>query len=457
MKNALKRLFKRKIIIILLLFVFVPPLLFIYLILENTPASLTSKVVDADDARRAKETIKRSLKPLRYPSDSATIIVNEEDLNAIMAFISRGVKSFSGQVEIGPWGMHSAMALHIPHNPVGDYINVRFGLEPSDSGLKIFQVSLGKIKIPGRIALPMLRIILNMVLDEDGGTAALKAVKSVNIEGKKVTLTLQPVPDFKLKLAKYKNLLKDFRDEVALLGDPNVVRIYYKMLEDHSRIYYKMLEDLSKDIPKSQPVSLASFMGPLFRMAKDRSDYKLTEPADENQAALLALVMFFGTHRFESLIGPVRTEEMKLQHRRPPNAVLGDRKDLRLHFLISAGIKIISDKGITYTVGEFKELLDSGQGGSDFSFADLAADRAGLRFAEVAVDRSGGALKLQRLLSENAGEGVFFPNIVDLPEGLSQEQFENLYENIEARPYLNMINKIDTRINQLPLYIKDMT
>ncbi len=446
MKNALKRLFKRKIIIILLFFVFISPVFFVFLILERTPASLTSKVVDADDARRAKETIKRSLRPFRYPSDSATIYANEEDLNALMAFISRGVKNFSGQVEIGSWGLHSAMTLRIPHNPIGDYVNLRFGLEPSESGLKIFQVSLGKIKIPGRMALPMLRIILNMVLDEEGGTAALKAVKSVKIAGKKVSLKLQPVPDFKLNLAKYKGMLKDFRDEVALLGDPNVVRIYYKMLEEHSM-----------DIPKKQPVSLANFMAPLFRMAKDRSDYKLTEPTDENQAALLALVMFFGSHRFESLIGPVRTEEMKLQRRSSPNAVLGDRRDLRLHFLISAGIKVISDKGITYTVGEFKELLDSSQGGSGFSFADLAADRAGLRFAEVAVDRSGGARKLQRLFSENASEDTFFPNVADLPEDLSKEKFESLYENIEAAPYLNMVNKIDARIDQLPLYIRDMT
>lgn len=443
MRNAMKRLFKKKIIIIIiLLFVFVPPLLFISLILENTPVAVTSKVVDADDAQRAKETIKRLLKSLKYPSDSATIYANEEDLNALMAFISRGVKNFSGQVEIGAWGLHSAMTLRIPHNPIGDYLNLRFGLEPSESGLKIFQVSLGKIKIPGRTAVPMLRILLNMVLDEDGGTAVLKAVKSVNIEEEKVSLKLQPVPDFKLKLAKYKNLLKGFRDEVALLGDPNVVRIYYKMLLDHSR-----------NIPNRRSVSLTNFMGPLFRMAKDRSDYKLTKPADENQAALLALVMFFGSHRFESLIGPVRTDEMKLQRRKAPNAVLGHRRDLRLHFLISAGIKIISDKGITYTVGEFKELLDSGRDGSGFSFIDLAADRAGLRFAELAVDRSGGARRLQMLLSENASEGVFFPNVLDLPEGLSQEQFKNLYENIEAQPYLSMVNKIDARINQLPLYM----
>ena len=54
---------------------------------------------------------------------------------------------------------------------------------------------------------------------------------------------------------------------------------------------------------------------------------------------------------------------------------------------MSAGIKLIADSGISFAAGEFKELLDALSGGSGFSFADLAADRAGTHFAKMAVGR----------------------------------------------------------------------
>ena len=38
--------------------------------------------------------------------------------------------------------------------------------------------------------------------------------------------------------------------------------------------------------------------------------------------------------------------------------------------------------------------------GSGFSFADLAADRAGIQFAAMAMDNNGGAYNIQLLLSK---------------------------------------------------------
>ncbi len=38
--------------------------------------------------------------------------------------------------------------------------------------------------------------------------------------------------------------------------------------------------------------------------------------------------------------------------------VLANRKDLSLHFIFSAAIKLLSEQGISVAVGEFKELMD---------------------------------------------------------------------------------------------------
>jgi len=86
---------------------------------------------------------------------------------------------------------------------------------------------------------------------------------------------------------------------------------------------------------------------------------------------------------------------------------------LAQHFLISAGIAAAGGSRLADAVGLFKELDDS-RSGSGFSFTDLAADRAGVRFAESATGPN--AARLQGLLADKAEESLFMPRVRDLPE-----------------------------------------
>jgi hypothetical protein len=233
--------------------------------------------------------------------------------------------------------------------------------------------------------------------------------------------------------------LKSLRDEIAPLGDPMIVRAYYAKLIELSGAYSKS--------PSS--VSLSDYMGPLFQFARERS--RTADPTDENQAAILALAMYFGDWRFGRLIGPVLTEEMK-KHRPPRQVTLGGRRDLKLHFIISAGLKIVSDSGLSYTAGEFKELLDASKGGSGFSFRDLAADIAGVRFAEVATERSGGAERIQRTISKSGKEDAFFPDVKRFPEGIGAEEFERRYGNVKSKAYRSVLSEIEKAIGQCSAY-----
>jgi hypothetical protein len=133
-------------------------------------------------------------------------------------------------------------------------------------------------------------------------------------------------------------------------------------------------------------------------------------------------------------------------------ASLGGRRDLRLHFVISAGLKVLTDQGISTAIGEFKELLDAGKGGSGFSFADLAADTAGIRFAETAADSNGGARRLQDLLSSDPTERLFFPVVDDLPENMPKDEFERRYDGLNSAAYDSMVSEINRRIDQCPAY-----
>jgi hypothetical protein len=121
----------------------------------------------------------------------------------------------------------------------------------------------------------------------------------------------------------------------------------------------------------------------LFQLAHQRS--KSGSHTLENKAAILALSIYAGHWRFEQFTGQVGTKKNQPEPAITRHITLGGRQDLRLHFIVSAGIKVISDSGVSFAAGEFKELLDALSEGSGFSFADLAADRAGTHFAKRAA------------------------------------------------------------------------
>ena len=223
-----------------------------------------------------------------------------------------------------------------------------------------------------------------------------------------------------------------------MLGDPDTIQTYYAKLVE-----------IDATLAGQRNVSLSKFMTPLFRLAKDRSGF--SDPVTENQAALLALTIYFGDARFECLTGKVRKGALKFHKPKTKSVVLGGRGDLLLHFIISSGLKIVADSGVSAAIGEFKELLDS-DGGTGFSFVDLAADTAGIWFAETATGNRDKAVRLQTLIAERSDETLFFPDTSGLQEGFSQSAFQKQYGSIDSAAYKALFQKIENRIASRKVY-----
>jgi hypothetical protein len=123
------------------------------------------------------------------------------------------------------------------------------------------------------------------------------------------------------------------------------------------------------------------------------------------------------------------------------------RRDLAKHFFISAYLASAYGADAAHAAGFAKEMLDA-QGASGFSFADIAADRAGVRFAT-------GVLKGQFALGSLANSfkvETFMPPVDGLPEGFSAAQFRSEYGKKDAPKFLAELKEIDLRINGLPPY-----
>ena len=433
----------RRLFFLVLFLLITAPVVLVFLTFEDAPAVAKTELINTEKAVRAQKFAGKVLNEFirRRDTETISIMASEEDLNSLMTVMARSMKRLEGHVKVTQKELYAAVTIHLPHNPVGDFINIHTGIYPSQAGLHLSPVTIGRIKIPGKMTLMVMRFMLDSVLGNENGTVAVNSVQSVALRYNTAIFNLRRIPDIMERKKRIARRLKIFRDTMPFLSLSDAETV---------RHYYVKLTELDNTIQTGQTVSLAYFMGPMFELARLRS---LTgDPAGENKAALLALAIYMGDSRFEKLVGPVRTDHVKPGNLRRRKVFLGGREDLRLHFVISAGLKIISDSGLTDAVGEFKELLDARRGGSGFSFADLAADLAGTRLAEDATDASGGAERVQTFLAGRVSEGIFFPEVNDLPEYISQAEFEHIYGSVENPGYVSTVRDIKDRISRLPAY-----
>jgi hypothetical protein len=127
---------------------------------------------------------------------------------------------------------------------------------------------------------------------------------------------------------------------------------------------------------------------------------------------------------------------------------LAGRYDSAQHFVISAALAAWAGEPLAEAIGVYKELADASHG-YGFSFADLAADRAGTAFGERIVGRSPA---LAQLLAGPIADADLLPPLDGLPEFLRQREFRQRYGGPGNPAYDKLIADIERRIIALPLY-----
>jgi hypothetical protein len=126
---------------------------------------------------------------------------------------------------------------------------------------------------------------------------------------------------------------------------------------------------------------------------------------------------------------------------------LRGRRDLAQHFFVSCYLAATMGAEAANAAGVAKELVDANTT-SGFSFADLAADRAGVRFAEGVMARR---FPL-RLLGQAFSVSAFMPELKDLPEGLSATDVASQFGSPDDPRFQKRLFEIDQRIQSLPAY-----
>jgi len=178
-------------------------------------------------------------------------------------------------------------------------------------------------------------------------------------------------------------------------------------------------------------------------------------PINAKRSLLLALGIFMddtdtlrsfpGTGDF---INRVESEEQRTER----VSVMGtptmrERSDLTKHFFASAYLVVVMGKPAAVSAGLAKEMIDS-QGGTGFSFVDMAVNRAGIVFAERLL---AGELPVASL-ARGFYVDDYLPTLIGLDEGLSAVDLQAQFGGPDQPTIDEQLELIEQRVLELPIY-----
>jgi hypothetical protein len=407
----------------------VPALL--WLMVEKTPQVSESEQITVEDVERAKRLL-RDLDP-RELKDGETrqLILTERDASLL---VDQTLSRWPGAAQVKALTRFTAnhaqieATLPLPDNPIGHYLNASVQLTPSASGVILTEIQVGRLSIPG-IVCRWLDELASRYLQGRPEYRELKqiwtALSDIRIGNGTAAVTVRYDQDLARRL--------EARGRDWALPKTDRIRL---------GVYNDVLVATTRTLPKNS--SLIFLLKPLFARAAERTESE-GDPVEENRAVLVTLALYLSGKDATRLLGEKYDAPTSI------HPTLAGRGDLSQHFAISAALTGVTDSHIANVIGVFKEVQDS-RGGSGFSFADLTADRAGVRFAEQAIRSTTSAQNVQQQVASLNIESAIMPSIAALPEGLQDPEFRRRFERRDSAAYNTVKNEIERRLDQCDFY-----
>lgn len=330
--------------------------------------------------------------------------------------------------------------------PLGAWLNATVSLSLQPEGPPVLaEVRLGRLSLPPGLVMWGLRQALEHHLLLAPAELAMNAVAQTTVADDRLTVTLHWTDQLQ-------------GQTLALVVPP----------EDWPRLlaYHQHLLTLVNRVDTTtrvQPgVPLREVLRSVFVMARQRSAAVGLLPgsdqgalsdtaARENRAALVAVALaanHLSLHQLYPGVGDQKTPPLPYVSLR-----LWGREDFAQHFSVSALMALMVGGRVADNIGLYKEMLDANkaQGGSGFSFNDVAINRAGIRLGQRArLDAVGLQLSLagdEALLND----ADFVPLVNDLPEFMDRADFQRQFGGLKDARFEAMLHQIDARLAELPM------
>ena len=415
------------------------------LLLQPAPLPIDGIELDSADRVRLTQKIRAGSPRDMAPGSTKTLTFTSTDINQLSAWgLSLGDGGRMAFVNLTDQDAEAALSLRwapsLLSAPV--YLNVSATASPSISEGEltpgISAARIGRLSIPATLANFLASGLFDLVATDPRFAGAVRQLHQVGIEARTLSATYGAM-----------ELPKGLREDVfGSLGDDEVVAVAFSQ---HLHLQRGLAATLATgDISKS--AALAMIVGESFDLAARRHNEYGSDPILENRLATIALGITLGHPKISEVVAQLPPEFGTMQ-RLWSQAPLQDRSDWTRHFWVSAALACLSDQVVSLDIGRLKEELDAGsEGGSGFSFADLAADLAGVELATALTTDKTRARQLQRRLAEADQFNQFVPPLAELPEGLTELELTQQFGGTEGEAYGQLVNEIAASIRAQPGY-----
>ncbi len=398
--------------------------------IQSTPLVTSSASSQLDGADSVQVLLSQLKRAFSRREEGHQVVLSETQVESLVGVLQRGLPDFKGQVNITSMGGTANLTYAI--KDTGYFFNVSALVLPGDN-LRIEHVQVGSLSIPGRFLLNVIEYAVNNYTNSEIATLALSRVEKVSMRRGELTLDIGRLDTFLNELNTVaSNLSVDEETELQTLT-----------------AYYLRYISGREIALSNTPVSLIEYLREGMARAREQSNSP-QQAVLHNKAVILALAAYVGHHRVGNLVGDIQPDKDKALRPRA-GAVLHNRNDLARHYIISAALELLSEQSMSFAIGEFKELMDRGIGGSGYSFVDLVADMSGTELAKTATTLHR-AEDVQNTLARIRSEVDIIPAIDDIPEGLSKQAFTEQYGRVDSQAYLNEVARLKQRIVEIPLY-----
>ncbi len=392
---------------------------------QSTPlvsgvASITP--ADIEQARR----IIRTHDPRRaIPGEVRSISLTEQEVDLVVNYAANQFHAASTRVLLQSGSAHIQGSMHWPQNPLGVWLNVDASLREVDGQIEFASLRIGRLPVPAFIAdLALQRAMRELNTPAD--VAAINTSRSNIVQSLRLT-------DQRLEF------VYQWQTDI-----PDRLRAAFLPQADQDRIkaYSDRLAEITAQKNRSEKVSMVHLLPPMFALAQQRS--RQGDAIEENRALMLVLAFYVDRRSLYELIPAAKNWTLP----RPLSITLYQRGDFPQHFLISAALASQGGSPLADAIGLHKEVKDA-HGGSGFSFNDIAADRAGTRFGELAIKAP---QKLQARIAAGIQEGDLMPPVADLPEFMPDAEFRQRFGGVGSAAYNQIMDDIETRLAATPLF-----
>ncbi|MFQ5931185.1 MAG: hypothetical protein ACE5MM_02135 [Nitrospiraceae bacterium] len=387
--------------------------------LVNKPSELTPR-----DVKKVKEILKEHNPRKMKAGTIKTLSVRRDELELVANYLVNRFGRGGLRLELDRGWLAADVTVELPRNPLGRFLNLNVTMVEGDRLPRFMYVGIGRVSIPNWLANWLFTHALNAIYASDDDHRATDFIKRVAMTDSRLSVTYEWQPD---------------------LMDRVRARVISKHDQERLKAFHERLAGVSARPHVGPTMSLASLMRPLFELAHLRSPDG--NPIADNRAAIMVLTAYVNGHGMSSIV-PAAGEWPRPARR---NVTLRGREDFAQHFITSAALAVTGGRPLSNVIGLYKEIDDS-RNGSGFSFGDLAADRAGTRFGELATQSVQTARQVQKRLSGSLHETDFMPLVEDLPEFMSEAEFKRRFGSVGSLTYNRMMSEIERRIEACALY-----